>query len=1199
MPPPDIAVSPPIRVFLSYAHDDHNHTERVRRFAAFLRQVGIDAHTDLPAAEQPQDWPLWMLGEIRSATFVLIIASPQYRRRAEGLAPPDQGRGVQWETRIIRNEVYGDQPAALHRFLPVVLPGGSPNDIPTWLGGVATTHYSVTEYTVQGAEKLLRYLTNQPFELAPELGTVPVLPPRALGTPTETDLIALVRTVAARAPTRNDPMVQAQIRQFLAAGPLGLTDSDLGAEVASQTDDRRRFNIRAGCAVVEVRADLRLPGLRAEAEQALVPYVAGHGRAAGQRYAAILTDGAEWWLYRQTADVLQVVSRHAVDATNPDVDALVAWLEAAMATNRRLEPSPQQILSRLGAESPAHGLDVADLGELYDRNQHLPSVAIKRQLWAKLLTTALGTNFTDDDALFVDHTLLVIMAEIIGHAVVGIPPDDPDISAAEIMSGRHFATSDVFGVIEPDFFDWVVDVAGGEEFVKGLARRLTRFAWGDVEHDVMKVLYESIIGPETRHRLGEYYTPDWLAEEIVAACVKQPLNQRVVDASCGSGTFLFHAARSYLSAAERCGQSNAEAVQGLIDHVIGIDVHPVAVTLARVTYLLAMGMQRIQADDRPALAVPVYLGDALRWGDESHLLTYAGLDVSTSDDHEIFADRLASPEERLQFPDRVVDNAATFDRLVNELAAKATERRAGSAPQSLRATFERFGIAQDDQSVLTRTFHKMCELHDQSRDHIWAYYVRNLARPLWLARPNHRVDVLVGNPPWLAYRYMTRNQQASFRTMSKQRGLWTGATVATNQDLSALFVTRCIELYLKPGGRFGYVMPWATLSRQQYAGFRTGKYSVSAEPVHVAFERPWDLHLVKPSFFPVPACVVFGRRNPPGDGAAALSQVPEMWSGRFATSTASRAEAAKSVGRTIGEPAPLRSPRGSPYAIRFAQGATVVPRVLFLIEPDQAPRLGAGAGRRAVRSRRSSNEKKPWKNLPALHGIVERQFIRRLYLGDSLLPFRSLEAAEAVFPWDGERLLYGSDDRLDRHPGLAAWWRMAEQAWAQNRSSDRMELWERLDFRRGLSQQLPVAGVRVIYAASGMYMAAAVITDESAFIEHKLYWGSVDSSDEARFLIAILNSTVLTHAVRPLQGRGEHNPRDFDKYIWQLPIPRYDARDSAHRWLVALAERAEQVASGVPLSRLRFEALRRRVRLALEEDGVAADIDAIVKTLLA
>lgn len=37
------------RVFISYAHDDQKHVDRVRDFWSFLRSCGIDAELDLPA----------------------------------------------------------------------------------------------------------------------------------------------------------------------------------------------------------------------------------------------------------------------------------------------------------------------------------------------------------------------------------------------------------------------------------------------------------------------------------------------------------------------------------------------------------------------------------------------------------------------------------------------------------------------------------------------------------------------------------------------------------------------------------------------------------------------------------------------------------------------------------------------------------------------------------------------------------------------------------------------------------------------------------------------------------------------------------------------------------------------------------------------------------------------------------------------
>jgi hypothetical protein len=57
----------------------------VRDFWRFLRENSIDARADMPAAERRQDWAEWMSRQVRDATYVLVIASPEYRRRAEGM----------------------------------------------------------------------------------------------------------------------------------------------------------------------------------------------------------------------------------------------------------------------------------------------------------------------------------------------------------------------------------------------------------------------------------------------------------------------------------------------------------------------------------------------------------------------------------------------------------------------------------------------------------------------------------------------------------------------------------------------------------------------------------------------------------------------------------------------------------------------------------------------------------------------------------------------------------------------------------------------------------------------------------------------------------------------------------------------------------------------------------------------------------
>lgn len=167
-----------MRVFISYAHDDAAHEDLVRDFWWSLRAQGVDAHADVTAAEDRQDWAQWMIGQIRDADRILVVASPAYARRANGDAEPDEGRGVQWEAGLIRNLVYEDQTGGVRRVLPVVLPSCSPRDIPLWLLPASAGYYRVSEFTVPGAEKLLRVLTGQPSEVEPPLGTPPALPPR-------------------------------------------------------------------------------------------------------------------------------------------------------------------------------------------------------------------------------------------------------------------------------------------------------------------------------------------------------------------------------------------------------------------------------------------------------------------------------------------------------------------------------------------------------------------------------------------------------------------------------------------------------------------------------------------------------------------------------------------------------------------------------------------------------------------------------------------------------------------------------------------------------------------------------------------------------------------------------------------------------------------------------------------------------------
>ena len=157
---------PSPRVYISYAHSSEAHNEQVRDLLDFLRANGVDTHIDMEVAEDRQNWTRWMVREITAADRILIVASPAYKQYAEAGSETATatGRGTQIEFRLIREELLRDMSAA-DRFLPVVLPGDSINDVPELF--TTRTIYRIAEFTVAGAEALLRAIHQPPEEVEP------------------------------------------------------------------------------------------------------------------------------------------------------------------------------------------------------------------------------------------------------------------------------------------------------------------------------------------------------------------------------------------------------------------------------------------------------------------------------------------------------------------------------------------------------------------------------------------------------------------------------------------------------------------------------------------------------------------------------------------------------------------------------------------------------------------------------------------------------------------------------------------------------------------------------------------------------------------------------------------------------------------------------------------------------------------------
>jgi len=956
----------------------------------------------------------------------------------------------------------------------------------------------------------------------------------------------------------------------------------LGVPRASLTQEDWRTRIRGridtlfGAVVFEWKADLAAE--RDDVERRLPDYLAEVERDVGRRALGIAGDGALFIAFqRDEAGGLVELGRHAPSPERPD--AFLQWLDAAVAVREDLSPEPVIIRNELGRESLAYRGAVRTLAALWETMRAQPEAALKRGLWQAQLREAYGTD-VGSDALFVQHTYLTVLAKTIAARVLDVPADNP----ADLLSGRALAEIGIAGAVESDFFDWVLHADGGPDLVRRLARQTARFRLHDVPADVLKALYESLIDPAERHELGEYYTPDWLAARLVADVIAEPLQARVLDPACGSGTFLFHALRRLMAAADATGWPPARALRAAMEQVRGIDVHPVAVIFARVTWLLAIA-DRIA--DRPAgFVIPVFLGDALQW----NLRSLAGTrDLSV----EVPG---AAP---LRVPVGFAEQQAAFDHGLSEFDA-LLPREDGKAAflALLRRNPE---IAAADAEGMAQVFAQVQDLYAQGRNGIWGFVLRNLLRPLWLSRPDQRADVVIGNPPWVAFRHLSPALQARVRAASQARNLWAGGKLATQQDLSALFFARAVELYLKPGGTIAFVMPYAALNRPAFAGLRGGDFASAACRFTAAMA--FDEH-VQP-LFPVPASVLVARREGAGPVPATVIAFKGDLPRRDATASEARAVLAETVA-----PWP-RGPefRESHYRKLFRQGATVVPRRFFVVERVRATgRLGQSAAAPLVEGRTSGLDKRPWRDLPPPRGPVEAEMLRPMHLGETLLPFRLLEPLTTVIPvrMQGVRAEVMDSGAAGRagYPRLAEWLRNCEALWDRHSprkpdGSPKMRLAQQLDYFGKLSVQFPPAATRVIYAASGTHCAAAVLTDGESVCEHVLYWIAVNDRAEADYLVAILNSDAARARIAGMQARGQWGARHFDKLVWELPIPRFDRADPIHAALAAAGAQAATLAAAVPLPPgAHFTRARKAVRAALAQAGLAAHIDALVNTML-
>jgi hypothetical protein len=259
----------------------------------------------------------------------------------------------------------------------------------------------------------------------------------------------------------------------------------------------------------------------------------------------------------------------------------------------------------------------------------------------------------------------------------------------------------------------------------------------------------------------------------------------------------------------------------------------------------------------------------------------------------------------------------------------------------------------------------------------------------------------------------------------------------------------------------------------------------------------------------------------------------------------------------------------------------------------------------------------PWKNI-SFSGKIESRFLFRTAISKSILPFALYKPDLVVLPIiienkeTGKEIILkeSSELRTEGYLDAAKWFKHCEDVWAIHRTekSEKMTSNDRLNFQRGLSDQMLDVKYLVLYNSSAKDANATVVTrkdlDLPFIIESKTYVHYTSQKAEAYFLTAILNSNIANERIKDFQTKGLFGARDVHKRILDIYYPLFDVNEPIHTQLVELSERAhiktaEYIRHHPPqqeLTAIHLGKLRNAIKKHLAKE--LAEIDKSVKKII-
>lgn len=398
-----------------------------------------------------------------------------------------------------------------------------------------------------------------------------------------------------------------------------------------------------------------------------------------------------------------------------------------------------------------------------------------------------------------------------------------------------FAVSNFF---EIHFYEWFTYVLDNESKVKiihiidSVQELLNTFDLATYKirpesiQDVLQEMYMTLIPEEFRHLLGEYFSPDWIVERAIKTVgYHGNLEETLIDPCCGSGAFVIQALK--LAIEKNGPELSSECAEILTDSIVGFDLNPISAVSAKANYILTL-LSSMNLDDKTfkPLTIPVYIADSVL-----SPVVYSESGVET------FVAKTSVGE----FEIPKFKNFSEASEFLNQLTDSIDKVRPFEVFNNLVLAHKEFSEKQI--KAIEKTYEDLFVLHRSSQDSFWGKILKNSFAPVML---NKKFDFVVGNPPWIAWKSMSKTYRNGTLDVWISYGIFEKNAYdkkTTHDDFGMAVTYVSLDQYLKDNGKMYFLLPWTFLkSTKGGQGFRKLKITRHKQKVPVSISKVDDFN---------------------------------------------------------------------------------------------------------------------------------------------------------------------------------------------------------------------------------------------------------------------------------------------------------------------------------------------------------------------